>query len=128
MSRSEPTTTRADTWGICLSGTCAVHCALTPLASALLPGIAARFLTAPWLHTVLACAVVVSSLAAFIPGWLKHGEARVWGWALAGLGCVLAARFEAEGAAEIALTAVGSVLLIIAHRLNHSLSYWADRE
>lgn len=128
MSRPQPTTTRADTWGIFLSGTCAAHCALAPLAAALLPGVTARVLAAPWLHAALAVAVVVSSLAAFIPGWLKHGEARVWGWALAGLACVLAARFEAEGTAEIILTAVGSVLLIIAHRLNHSLSYWADRE
>lgn len=118
----------ADTLGIAASSVCAAHCILLPLAVALLPGVLARFVAGPWVHGGLACVVVVTSLAAFIPGWLKHGEARVWRWALAGLGCVLAARFEAEGAAEMVLTTIGSVLLIVAHRLNHSLSYWADRD
>lgn len=118
----------ADRVGIAASGVCAVHCLFVPVALALFPGVMARLFASPLTHHVLAGVVVCTSLAAFIPGWLKHGEARVWGWALAGLGCVLAARFEAEGAAEIVFTAVGSVLLIIAHRLNHSLSYWADPE
>ncbi len=118
----------ADRAGIAASGVCAVHCLFVPMAVALFPGVMAGLFASPLTHQVLAGVVVCTSLAAFIPGWLKHGESRIWGWALSGLGCVLAARFKAEGAAEIVLTALGSVLLIVAHRLNHSLSYWADRE
>ncbi len=118
----------ADRLGIAASGVCAVHCLFVPLALALFPGVMARLFASPFTHHVLTGVVVCTSLAAFVPGWLKHGQARVWGWALAGLGCLLAARFEAEGPAEIVLTALGSVLLIVAHRLNHSLVYWADRE
>lgn len=119
---------RADALGIAASSVCAAHCALLPLAVTLLPGVIARFIAGPWVHGALALVVVATSFAAFVPGWLKHGQARVWGWALAGLGCVLAARFEAEGPAEMVLTGLGSVLLIVAHRLNHTLSYWADHE
>lgn len=118
----------ADRVGIAASGVCAVHCLCVPVALALFPGVMARLFASPLTHHVLAGVVVCTSLAAFVPGWLKHGQARVWGWALAGLGCVLAARFEAEAPPEIVLTALGSALLIVAHRLNHSLSYWADRE
>ena len=118
---------RSDTLGIVASSVCAAHCMLLPLVVTLLPGVVARFITGPWVHASLALVVVVTSLLAFVPGWFKHGEGRIWGWALAGLGCVMAARFEAEGPAEIALTALGSELLIIAHRLNHSLSYWCGK-
>jgi hypothetical protein len=126
--KKPPSLPRADALGIAASGVCAAHCVLLPLAVMLLPGVVARFLASPWVHGTLACVVVVTSLAAFVPGWLKHGEARIWGWAVGGLGCVLAARFEADGSAEIVLTTLGSVLLIVAHRLNHSLSYWANRD
>lgn len=118
----------ADRVGIAASGVCAVHCLFVPVALAFFPGVMARLFASPLTHHLLAGVVVCTSLAAFVPGWLKHGQARVWGWALAGLGCVLAARFEAEGPAEMVLTGLGSVLLIVAHRLNHTLSYWADHE
>lgn len=118
----------ADRAGIAASGVCVLHCLFVPVALALFPGVIARLFASPLTHHVLAGVVVCTSLAAFIPGWLKHGESRVWGWALVGLACVAGARLEAEGPAEVMLTALGSVLLIVAHRLNHSLSYWADRE
>lgn len=118
----------ADRLGSAASGACAVHCALAPLALTFFPGVLAREFSSPLVHHGLAVFVAVSSLLAFVPGWLKHGESRIWAWALSGLACVLAARFEAEGSAEIVLTFLGSVLLIIAHRLNHSLSYWCDKD
>lgn len=122
---------QADVAGAVASGACALHCALMPFAALLLPAAAARVFSSEAVHGLFTGIVVVTSLAAFVPGWLRHGELRVWKWALAGLGLILFARLagtEDLGAAgEALLTTAGGALLLVAHRLNHSLAYWCDQ-
>ncbi len=117
--------------GAVASGACAVHCALMPFAAALLPAASARVFEGSLFHGLLAVLVVVTSFVAFLPGWLRHGEGRIWRWALSGLALVAYARLADPAslgtAGEALCTTAGGALLIVAHRLNHSLSYWCDR-
>ena len=67
----------ADRLGSAASGACAVHCALAPLALTFFPGVLAREFSSPLVHHGLAVFVAVSSLLAFVPGWLKHCQSGV---------------------------------------------------
>ncbi len=122
---------RSDVLGAVASGACAVHCVAAAVLPALFPVTASRFPRGEGIHEAFALAVVLTSLLAFVPGWLRHGETRVWGWALGGLALIYYARWA--GPAEVGelgdalLTTAGGVVLIVAHRLNHSLAYWCDR-
>lgn len=117
--------------GALASGVCAVHCALMPFAAAVLPSAAARVFSSEWVHDFFAVVVLATSFLAFVPGWLKHGESRIWGWVTSGLAMILVARLSAgEGmglGGESLCTTAGGVLLLVAHRLNHTLAYWSDR-
>ncbi|MCC6233032.1 MAG: MerC domain-containing protein [Verrucomicrobiales bacterium] len=121
----------SDVMGVVASGACAAHCVMAAVLPPLFPVTASRLPSGDGVHGVFAALVVLTSLMAFVPGWLRHGEPRVWGWALAGLGLISYTRWA--GPAEVGpigdalLTTSGGVVLIVAHRLNHSLAYWCDR-
>lgn len=121
-----------DLAGAMVSGACAVHCAAMPLVVAILPGAVARFAGSPLVHQVFAWAVLLTSALAFLPGWLRHRESRIWTWVFFGLGLIGAARcVEGTGSGameEVILTTAGGGLLLVAHRLNHTLAYWAGRD
>ena len=82
-------------------------------------------------HLVVALAVMAFSVPVIGGGWMKHHEARVWMWAGGGwLGLLLARAGSGRGldeSAEIVATVLACGLLVIAHRLNRSLTYWHDR-
>lgn len=122
---------KADLAGALASGVCAVHCALMPFAAAILPSAAAQVLGSEWVHNLFAIVVLATSSLAFLPGWLKHGESRIWGWVASGLALIFVARLsggESLGLGGEALcTTAGGVLLLVAHRLNHTLAYWSER-
>ncbi len=121
---------RADVAGALASGVCAVHCALMPFAAAILPSTAARVFESEWVHNLFAIMVLATSFLAFLPGWLKHGESRIWGWVTSGLALIFVARLSGSEymglGGEALCTTAGGVLLLVAHRLNHTLAYWSD--
>lgn len=102
-----------------------------PFAAAILPSAAARVVESEWVHGLMALVVSTTSFLAFLPGWLKHGESRIWGWVTSGLALIFVARLsgaESLGMGGEALcTTAGGALLLVAHRLNHTLAYWSDR-
>jgi len=83
---------RADLAGALASGVCAVHCALMPFAAAILPSAAARVFESELVHNLFAIVVLGTSFLAFLPGWIKHGESRIWGWVTSGIALILIAR------------------------------------
>ena len=117
--------------GALASGVCAVHCALMPFAAAILPSAAARVFESEFVHNLFALVVLATSFLAFVPGWLRHGESRIWSWVTSGVALIFIARLsgsESMGLGGEALcTSAGGVLLVVAHRLNHSLVYWSER-
>jgi hypothetical protein len=121
----------SDLLGAVASGVCALHCALMPVAAAFLPAALSRVLSGSLVHGVFAVLVAGTSLVAFVPGWLRHGESRIWPWAMGGMGLIGYARMAEPAALGVAgeaiCTTLGGLLLLVAHRLNHSLAYWAGR-
>ena len=114
----------ADRLGVWTSSLCVIHCMLTPLlisSSAVL----AHFLPAEErVHRSLALLVALFGAIALLAGFRKHGQRRILVLMSSGLSCIAAAaRFGDKlpsHAYEVAITMVGSALMITAHRLNHT--------
>ena len=120
-----------DRLGICLSVICLIHCLLTPFIFGLLPvGVTLGF----WqhgFHEVFLLLVPMVALLAFIPGWRRHRDMRVWYWAAAGIGFLavgvaLGDTFSVQ--AEIVPTLIGGTCLIRAHLLNRELCVCCDHD
>lgn len=122
---------KLDWIGAITSGACAVHCVALPVLAVLLPSAVVQWVASPLVHHVFAGLVMLTSLLAFVPGWMRHGESRLWGWVGGGLALILYARMadpgSLSGGGEALCTTLGGVLLMVAHRLNHTLAYWTDR-
>jgi hypothetical protein len=124
-----------DRLGVGLSALCIAHCALTPVALALLPSLNLPFFR-PFFrpfywafvredfHVVIAFLIAGAALLAFLPGYRAHGNGRVFTWAVPGFGLIAFAAacggslFGPYG--EAGLSIVGSALLIQGHRLNRA--------
>jgi hypothetical protein len=131
-----------DRLGIALSVLCLLHCLLTPLLVGLLPVGVAMGIWHRGFHQVFLVLVPIVALLAFIPGWRRHRDARVWYWASAGMLFLVLGVWGPEFLAhsqggshgwtelslELGLTALGGVCLIRAHLLNRALSSCCDTE
>jgi peptidoglycan/LPS O-acetylase OafA/YrhL len=114
----------ADRLGVWTSSLCVVHCILTPVlisSSAVL----AHFLPAEErVHRSLALLVALFGAIALLVGFRKHGRRRILILMSAGLSCIAAAAWFGDKlpshSYEVAITMVGSALMITAHRLNHT--------
>jgi hypothetical protein len=115
----------ADRLGICLSGLCLVHCLLTPLLLIALPSLSVATLEGGHhiFHEVLMIILPLVALVAFIPGFRRHHDKRVFYWSLPGLALLALAItvFHDDILWQAAITISGSVLLIRAHILNRHL-------
>jgi hypothetical protein len=114
----------ADRLGILASALCIIHCAVTPIllsASAAF----AQFLPGEE-HTHRSLAVIVAALGAIAigRGLRAHRRVRVASLMAAGLFCIFTGAFYGDRLAshgvEVAVTFVGSMFMICAHRLNHT--------
>ena len=115
----------ADLLGLGLSVLCLIHCLLTPILLILLPSLS--FLTSEseheWLHRILLAVLPLLALAAFVPGYFRHRDKRVFYWGLPGIvllaiGVVV---FEGQIGAQASVTIAGSLFLIRSHLLNREL-------
>jgi hypothetical protein len=110
--------------GIWTSALCVVHCLLTPI---LISGSAvlAHFLPAEEsVHRTLAVLVALFGAIALLIGFRKHRRATTLLLMFGGLGCIAGAAWFGDRLPshpyEVAITMVGSALMISAHRLNHT--------
>lgn len=127
--RTEKSRTRlqllADKAGICLSVICIVHCILTPLLLLALPAMQMFEWWHGSLHIIFAVIIPLLALAAFIPGYKLHKDARVFKIALIGFVIVIAGitlphELEIEWL-EPVLSIIGSLFLVRAHLMNRNL-------
>jgi hypothetical protein len=106
-----------DRVGACAATACAVHCLLTPLATAVLPLVAAGMwdgaLSRAFLFTSLALAV-----SSCCWGFRLHRQKRVPTAFVAGIAVLLVANFGLEGPIELFGSVCGAMLLISGHWLN----------
>ena len=114
----------ADRLGVWASVLCVVHCLFTPVLLSfsavfahLLPGEESA-------HRFLAVAVASFGALALVSGFRRHRRRRVVALLLAGLLCIFFAAWFGDRlpghAWEVAITFLGSSLMISAHRLNHT--------
>jgi hypothetical protein len=119
----------ADRFGFAASFLCAIHCALVPLALALLPAFG---LTAVgWVDIDQAFVVFATLLGATTMslGYRRHRAFRAWALLLPGLGLVWAGAFSAlhtHGITHAAVMVAGGLLLAAAHLANLRLTHAAD--
>jgi hypothetical protein len=113
----------ADRIGIWLSAACAVHCALTPAVLLLLPTIEIASYH-EMLHRSLFVVLPLIAILAFIPGYRRHGDRRIFLWSVPGFALLALSAFHGsdDPYVQAAITISGSVLLIRAHYLNRVLS------
>lgn len=78
--------TRLDRWGIALSGLCAIHCFLTPILLITAP-VVGRVWSAPWVHAVVAAAVLPLAGWVLARGFRHHRK--LWIAVAASLGMLL---------------------------------------
>ncbi len=113
-----------DNLGACVSGLCLIHCVAMPLVIAFAPTVAHLIPGDEFVHRLLGLFVVSAGVPSFAMGFRKHKKWRVWALGIPGLAIILGAlafddRFTSHGA-EIAVTAMGSILLTTAHRVNRT--------
>lgn len=114
----------SDRLGIWASALCVVHCAVTPFLLSM-SAVFVHFLPSEeWVHRVLAVIVAGLGGIALLRGIRIHRRRRVLYLMAAGLTCIFVAAFFGDHMpghwAEVAVTMMGSVLMISAHRLNHT--------
>ena len=114
---------------------CLVHCLLTPILFAVVPVGASLGFWHHGFHQTFLIIVPFVALFAFIPGWRRHRDWRVWQWGgtgifLLAIGVAVTEVFEHASAmtlvAEIVLTILGGACLIRAHLLNRELCVCCD--
>ncbi|QMV19456.1 MerC family mercury resistance protein [Granulicella sp. 5B5] len=124
----ETTSSTATTWpdraGIWASALCVVHCLLTPILFSL-SAVFVHFLPSDEkVHRFLALAIALLGALALVRGFRKHRRVRVVCTMTGGLACIFLAAFTGDRLpghwAEVGITFVGSVLMISAHRMNHT--------
>lgn len=135
VRRDEPAPTEAkrdskviaalDVAGMTASTVCLVHCLAMPVVIAMLPTFASQLFESEWFHIVLAFAVLIFCLLAFIPGYARHHDKRLILIGAAGLSFVFFATFVARywgEQIEISLVTVGNLILVGGHLLNRKLT------
>ncbi len=108
-----------DRWGVIASALCVAHCIVTPFAALALPALAA---TDGATHIVLAVAVALFALLAFVPGMKTHGKRRVLALGMTGVTLIWIAVLLPEALVPDALrdgvTVVGGLVMVAAHVFN----------
>jgi hypothetical protein len=114
----------ADKMGVWTSALCVVHCLLTPVLISF-SAVLAHFLPAEErVHRSLAVLVALFGTIALLIGFRKHRRVRILFLMIGGLGFISGSAWFGDRlpshAYEVAITMVGSGLMISAHRLNHT--------
>ena len=108
-----------NTFAVCASFTCMMHCLALPLLFAVLPAIADRVDPGENFHAAVILLALPMSALALVGGWRRHRTyaplaAGVVGLTLIAVGIALARR----EAIETVVTVTGSLLLAGAHIMN----------
>lgn len=117
---------KADRLGLAASVLCAVHCALLPLAVALLPALGLN--VGGWIDFDQAFVVfaTVLGVTTLTVGYRRHRAFRAWALLLPGLALVWGGAFTRlhdHGLAHAAIMVAGGLLLAAAHLVNLRLSH-----
>jgi hypothetical protein len=114
----------ADRLGVWASALCVVHCVVTPVLVSISVMLARYIPGEERTHRALAVGVAALGAMALVRGFRTHGRRRILGLMALGLGFIFAGAFFGgrlpSHKYEVAVTMSGSVLMICAHRMNHT--------
>jgi hypothetical protein len=113
-----------DQLGIWTSALCVVHCLLTPVVLSL-SAVSVHFLPSEErTHRILALSIAAFGAIAILTGYRHHRRASVPSLMAIGLGFIFGGAWWGSHlpshAAEVAITLLGSVFMIAAHKANHT--------
>lgn len=117
----------ADRLGTWASVLCVVHCLLTPILLSFSVVLMHALPSEEKVHRTLAVLVASLGAIALCRGFRVHRRLRILALMLGGLGCIAAAaawgdHFPAHRY-EVLVTFMGSLLMVTAHRLNHTFCH-----
>ena len=114
----------ADRVGIWASTLCVIHCLLTPVLLSMSAVVVDFLPSEEWVHRSLALFIALIGAIALLRGFRTHRRATVIGLMACGLACIFVGAYQGDRLpshlAEVAVTFLGSALMISAHRLNHT--------
>jgi uncharacterized membrane protein YozB (DUF420 family) len=114
----------SDRVGVWASALCIVHCLLTPVLLSLSAVFVHFIPSEERVHRPLAVFIALIGAVALVRGIRQHRKMRVLYLMAAGLACVFFAAWFGDRLpghwAEVGVTFTGSILMISAHRLNHT--------
>jgi hypothetical protein len=128
MSQSDSALRTADRLGFAASFLCAIHCALLPLALALIPVLGLKLggvIDLDQAFVVFATLLGVTTLGL---GYRRHRAFRAWAFLLPGLLLIWLGAFgplHDHGVVHTVMMTVGGLALAVAHLLNLRLSHRA---
>jgi uncharacterized membrane protein YfcA len=121
---------RADRLGIIASAACFVHCILTPVVISFAAVWAHYIPSEEKFHRTLAVLVAAVGGFAILTGYSRHRRKRVLLFMAGGLFCIFAGAWWGDRLpshlAEVAVTLIGSCLMITAHLINHTFCKHCD--
>jgi uncharacterized membrane protein YfcA len=120
----------SDRLGVLASLLCFFHCLLTPMLISM-PAVFAHLLPSEErTHRILAVVVAALGALALIRGFRTHGRRRIIAYMIVGLLCILLGAWFGDHLpshrVEVLITCLGSTLMIVAHRLNHTFCRSCD--
>lgn len=114
----------ADKLGIWASALCVVHCIVTPVLISVSAVFAHLIPGEEKTHRTLAVGIAALGAIALVKGFRTHGRRRILGLMALGLVFIFAGAFYGDRLPshgyEVAVTMTGSLLMITAHRMNHT--------
>jgi uncharacterized membrane protein YfcA len=117
----------SSTWdraGGIASGACIIHCLFLPLLVAFVPGLVHFLPTSEYAHRFLILVLLFIGTLAFLSGYRIHKKKIVLLFMLSGLSVISLGAFIGDAIAshiaETTITTFGSIILIVAHRINRT--------
>ena len=112
-----------DRFGSMASTVCGIHCALSPILFGLLPLIGGANSNERWLEPSFVIAAIGLAVVALARGCAVHHRRSVVALFVLGFAGIVAGKWivaEAWPLLESGLVVAGSLILVLAHRRNHS--------
>lgn len=129
-SCGSPSALTADHLGIWTSWLCVAHCLLTPVLLSMSAVLAHCLPSEEHVHRTLAVFIALVGAVALMRGFRRHRRRRVIALMAAGLAILFFTAFYGDSlpnhVVEVTLTFCGSLLMISAHRINHTFCKRCD--
>ncbi|MBI5827970.1 MAG: MerC domain-containing protein [Chloroflexi bacterium] len=112
-----------DRFGSIASTVCAIHCALSPILFGLLPLIGGANANERWLEPLFVLAAIGLAVVALARGYAVHHRRSVVALFVLGFAGIVAGKWIVAGARPVlenGTVVAGSLILVRAHRRNHS--------